>query len=124
MIKLRKYQNDPHKEEAQLMVKQKTKTSIFSPHVNDITKQNLAQAPDLLLAMLLNLRKCFGGIDHKSQRVFVCLLMCVAASHCVSGCHVALSDSALLCQEIRTQGKLLAAPAYWISPLNLLCWKL
>lgn len=30
MIKLRKYQNDPHKEEAQLMVKQKTKTSIFT----------------------------------------------------------------------------------------------
>lgn len=96
----------------------------FNPHVNDITKQNLAQAPDSLLVMLLNLRKRFGGIDHESQRVSVCLLLCVAVSHCVSGCHVALSNSALLCQEIRTQGKPLAAPAYWISPLNLLCWKL
>lgn len=30
----------------------------------------------------------------------------------------------LLCQEIRTQGKPLAAPACWISPLSRLCRKL
>ena len=51
---------------------------------------------------------CFQP-THKSQ----CVSMCesVAASLCVSGSHVAPSDSAPLCQEIRTRGKPLAAPA-------------
>lgn len=105
---------------------QREKKHIFSsqPGVNDIMAQNLAQAPDLLLLTPLNLRKCFWGTDHRSQRVSICVLVCVNVSRCASGCHVAPSDSALLCQEIRTQGKPLAVPAYWISPLNRLCCKL
>lgn len=89
-----------------------------------ILEKNLAGVPASLLLTLSNLQKFFFGIDHTSQRVSICVSMCVTVSRSVSGCHVALSDSALLCQEIRTQGKPLAAPAYWISPLNRLCWKL
>lgn len=91
--------------------------SAFYFHVNDTTEQNLARAPYSLPLTLLNLRKCFVG-----KPTCVCAFVVVCAG--VSGCHVAPSDSALLCQEIRTQCKPLAVPAYWISPLNLLCWKL
>lgn len=99
--------------------------SSFSPGVNGATEKTWLETPDSLLLALLNLRKCFWGMDHKSPCECVCVSVCVIASRCVSGCHVALSISALLCQEMRTQGKPLAAPADWISPLNLnLCWKL
>lgn len=52
--------------------------------------------------------------------VFVVVRLCLAV---YPGCRVAQSNSALHCQEIRTQGKLFAAPAYWIARRNRLCWE-
>jgi len=91
----------------------------FHPHVNDITERNLAQAPDSSRLTPFEPVRVLWGIDHKTP-ASPCVCWCVTVPRCVTGCHVAPSNPALLCQEIRTQGKPLAVPACWIPPLNLL----
>lgn len=64
--------------------------SIFYHGVSDITAKNLAGVGSLLP---LNLWKCFWETDHKSQCTSLCVLVYLWLSRCVSGCHVAPSNS-------------------------------
>lgn len=58
--------------------------------VSDTTASVVAGAASWLP---LNLWKCFWETDHKKQRASLCVLVCLCLSRCVSGCHVAPSDS-------------------------------
>lgn len=95
--------------------------------VNDVTVRTWLQ----LLNRRLTLEPAGVLLGNGSQEplcvymrlAVLCVRACARLSRRVPACHVAPSDSAQLCQEIRTQGKPLAAPAYWISPPNRLCRK-